>query len=263
MRVQRVRNAPARGAHHDQQGERELAHWRAWQDEVDAVWGWQTPAGRIRAQRRGRLFRAKAHMTGDSSVLEVGCGTGEFTLLVAPHVRTLCATDLSPDLLRRAEDRVHYAGNDNVTFATQDVTRLTFASNSFDAVFGCSVLHHVDTHRALTEVHRVLKPGSWCVFSEPNMANPQIALQKKIGFVKRRMGDSPDETAFFRSALRKHFTEAGFEVVDARNFDFVHPRLPASSVRHAERIGRVLERLPGVRALSGSLLACGRKRSRV
>ena len=68
----------------------------------------------------------------------------------------------------------------------------------FDAVVGSSVLHHLDVAQALRECFRVLKPEGVICFTEPNMLNPQIALQKNISFLKKRLGDSPDETTFFR-----------------------------------------------------------------
>lgn len=76
--------------------EHELAHWAAWQGKADEVWGWQTPAGQARATRRARLFRELGRMDARSVVLEIGCGTGEFTARVAPHVGHLQATDFSP-----------------------------------------------------------------------------------------------------------------------------------------------------------------------
>lgn len=239
--------------------ERELAHWREWQAEADSVWGWQTPAGQARAARRANLFRALARMTSAAEVLEVGCGTGEFTLRVAPQVKQLHATDLSPDLLARAQAKARAAGMENITFELQDVTAMKLPENRFDAVFGCSMLHHVDAPRALCEIFRVLRPDGWCSFSEPNMLNPQVALQKNVGFIKRRVGDSPDETAFFRWELRRRLHEAGFTAIELSNFDFLHPLTPPKWIPRVERLGLFLERCPGVRALSGSLIFCAQK----
>ena len=41
---------------------REIAHWQKWQDKADEVWGWRTPAGQQRANRRARLFLELARM---------------------------------------------------------------------------------------------------------------------------------------------------------------------------------------------------------
>lgn len=240
--------------------EHELAHWAAWQGKADEVWGWQSPAGQARAARRALLFRELGRMGAQSVVLEIGCGTGEFTARVAPHVGRLRATDFSPELLKRCEERLRTAcPGASVNFERQDAMAMTLADGTFDAVFGCSMLHHVNAALALREVHRVLKPGGWCVFSEPNMLNPQIALQKNIGFIKRRVGDSPDETAFFRWEVRRLLRAAGFAEMEIRNFDFLHPFTPLALLNVVAGVGELLEKIPLVRAISGSLIFCARK----
>jgi len=240
--------------------ETELAHWKEWESKADEVWGWQTPAGQLRAARRAELFRTLGRMTPDFIVLEIGCGTGEFTHRIAPHVRELRATDLTPELLRRAEERVRAScPQARVVFEIQDAMHLNCPNESFDSAFGCSILHHVNLQRALAEIHRVLKPGGWCVFSEPNMLNPQIAVQKNVGFIKRRMGDSPDETAFFRWQMERALAKAGFQRISARPFDFLHPLTPKGWLKAVERFGMALESCPGIRQIGGSLILCGQK----
>jgi SAM-dependent methyltransferase len=240
--------------------EHELAHWAAWQDKADTVWGWQTPAGKVRADRRANLFVELGRMTSQSVVLEIGCGTGEFSWRVAPRVGRLHATDFSPELLHRCEARLRRECPEaSVVFERQDAMAMTCAAGSFNAMFGCSMLHHVNVALALREVCRVLKPGGWCVFSEPNMLNPQIALQKNVGFIKRRVGDSPDETAFFKWEMERLLREAGFVDIAVRNFDFLHPFTPPSLLGAVSALGEFLEKVPLVRAISGSLILCARK----
>lgn len=240
--------------------EHERAHWAAWQDKADSVWGWQTPAGKARADRRAKLFLELGSMTPQSTVLEIGCGTGEFTWRIAPHVGPLHATDYSPDLLKRCEARLReVCPGARVTFEVQDAMATTLANGRFDAVFGCSMLHHVNAALALHECWRVLRPGGWCVFSEPNMMNPQIALQKKVGFIKHRVGDSPDETAFFKTEMEQLLRDAGFVEIRVRHFDFLHPFTPAPLIGCVAKFGELLEQIPLVRALSGSLILCARK----
>ena len=243
--------------------ERELSHWKQWESKADAVWGWQTPAGRVRADRRAALFRQVGAMTSDSVVLELGCGTGEFTTRIAEHVGKLMATDLTPAFLDRARQRVgQECPGAAVTFGIEDAMSLRLQENHFDAVFGCSILHHLDAVVALREVFRVLKPGGRCVFSEPNMLNPQIAVQKNVKFIKRWVGDTGDERAFFRGQMIRLLRDAGFAEIGVHYFDFVHPLIPAPLLHLAEVAGSLAETIPGIRALSGSLFITGRKESR-
>lgn len=242
------------------QQSREIAHWQRLQHAADKYWGWQTPAGQRRVARRARLFLELGRMGPKSKVLEVGCGTGEFSTRLAPQVRELYATDLSPELLSHTEARARAGCPHNlVVFAVEDATALRLPDRSFDSVFGCSVLHHLDAARALREVWRVLVPGGWCVFSEPNMLNPQIALQKNIRFLKRLAGDTEDETAFFAGQARRLLVSAGFVQAAARPFDFLHPGTPRALLGAVERFGLLLEKVPGLCRISGSLMLSGQK----
>jgi ubiquinone/menaquinone biosynthesis C-methylase UbiE len=238
--------------------QRERSHWKQWQNKADTLWGWQTPAGKIRAQRRSNLFVQLGRMTHESIVLEIGCGTGEFTALVAPHVHRLHASDLSSNLLEKA--RIRLAGQEPIiTLAQEDAMNLSFSNNYFDAAFGCSILHHLHPAKALAELFRVLQPGGWIVFSEPNMLNPQIAAQKNIPLLKRYAGDSPDETAFFPWQMRTVLQTAGFTNETIEPFDWLHPLTPPILIPIVQQVGNTLEHIPVVRFFCGSLIMAAQK----
>jgi 2-polyprenyl-3-methyl-5-hydroxy-6-metoxy-1,4-benzoquinol methylase len=219
------------------------------------IWGWETPAGRLRWQRRVRMLIAG--LRPGMRVLELGCGSGYFTQELARTGAGIVAIDISPELLAQAKVKVRA---DNVTFREENAYATTFDDASFDAVVGSSVLHHLEVERGLAELRRVLRPGALLHFTEPNMMNPQIAMQKNVASVKRRMGDSPDETAFFRWTLRRKLAAAGFDHVRIVPFDFLHPSVPAPLIPMVSTVGEMVERLPLVREISGSLHITARRR---
>jgi hypothetical protein len=85
------------------------------------------------------------------------------------------------------------------------------------------------------------------------MLNPQIAIQKNVPTVKRRLGDSLDETAFFRWSLRRLLKKAGFRDIQITPFDFLHPQIPARFIPTAQAIGSFLEKVPLISEIAGSL----------
>jgi SAM-dependent methyltransferase len=229
----------------------EIAHYRdlAAQD-TEAILGWQSPAGRARADRRGRLFLGRGRIGPGARVLELGCGTGEFTRRVVPAGARVVALDLSGDLLAKARAKIGAAAR----FVRASAHVLPFADASFDVVYGCSVLHHLDVEVALREVRRVLRPGGRLVFSEPNLVNPQVFLMFKVARLKPHYGVSPDEMAFTRRAISRVLRAIGFSRFEVTNFDFVHPGIPGALLPVLEPVLERLERVPVVRALSGSML---------
>jgi SAM-dependent methyltransferase len=131
---------------------------------------------------------------------------------------------------------------------------MSLEDESFDAVVGSSVLHHLNLACALREAHRILKPGGRIAFAEPNMMNPQIALQRKIPALRCWAAESPEETAFFRWRLARRLREAGFANVSIRPFDFLHPLVPRPLIPLVRGVGAVMEHVPLLREIAGSLL---------
>ena len=233
----------------------EIRHSEYIVDQGEQLWNWSSPAGKRRWARRCRLFEA---FLGNHKkiVLEVGCGTGLFTKALAGTDNAIVAIDISERLILKAKQRVV---SGHVNFLVGNAYETGFKSESFDFIVGCSSLHHLDVPVALKEFLRILKPGGRVLFTEPNMMNPQIALIKHVPSLKRRAGDSPDETAFSRWTMARRLHRIGFVDVTVEPFDFIHPRIPTSLLGAAERLTALLEKTPLLREFAGSLLIRCRK----
>jgi SAM-dependent methyltransferase len=212
------------------------------------IWNWESPAGKLRWTRRVKML--SSHVKPGMRVLEVGCGTGYFTRELARLGADVIAIDVSPELLEIAKAN---CSAPNVRYEIQDASALSYSSAMFDSVVGSSVLHHLEIKGALQQIHRVLKPVGAIYFTEPNMLNPQIAIQKNIPWVKRRLGDSPDETAFFRWPLRRLLEQTGFRDVRIGPFDFLHPKTPIALIDRLNAFGGFLETVPVIAEFAGSL----------
>lgn len=212
------------------------------------IWNWEGPAGKLRWARRVKML--SSHLRSGVRVLELGCGTGYFTRELAQCEADIVAVDVSPELLEIA--RTTWPA-ENVRYEIQNACALSYSDARFDSVVGSSVLHHLDINEALREIYRVLKEGGTIYFTEPNMLNPQIAIQKNVPWIKRMLGDSPDETAFFRWPLRRLLKQTGFRNVRIEPFDFLHPKTPDFLVHGLNRLGRGLENVPVISEFAGSL----------
>jgi SAM-dependent methyltransferase len=235
----------------------EVAHGRFLADsDPEAVWGWKTPAGQIRAARRSRLIAEGAGLGPGVRALEIGCGTGNFTEAFARTGATLVAIDISPELLTRAHSRGFDVNQVRLVCGRfEDLP----ADDRFDAVIGSSVLHHLELEPALRTMRRLLKPGGVLSFAEPNMRNPQVYLERHLRFLFSYV--SPDETAFVRGSLAALLTREGFEDISITPFDWLHPATPPALIPAVQRCGSLFEQLPGVRECAGSLLIRARTRS--
>ena len=227
----------------------EIAHGRFLAKRgAGEVWNWESPAGKLRWARRVKML--SGHLRPEMTVLELGCGTGYFTSELVRSGAEIVAIDVSPDLLQLARAQ-HSAPN--VRYELQNAYAMSYPDASFDSVVGSSVLHHLEIQPALREIHRVLKRSGTIFFTEPNMLNPQIAVQKNVPWIKRKLGDSPDETAFFRWPLRRSLEKNGFREIRIKPFDFLHPSLAQRFIGPVQAINRFLEKMPLISELAGSL----------
>ncbi len=238
----------------DVRKQQEKDHARVILGSEDRVLGWSGPAGQARLERRTALAAEKACLDEEKLVIELGCGTGSSSALWWDRCGRLVALDISEMLIRAGRERGSSAAH-----VTADAEQLPFEEGCADAVIGNSVLHHLDVDAAFSEIRRVLKHGGRFAFAEPNMLNPQIAIQKNIPFIKRLVGDTPGERAFVRFSLSRKLRVLGFGDVEVVPFDFLHPSLPAKLIPVFGWAGRVIERIPVVREAAGSLLISGRK----
>jgi SAM-dependent methyltransferase len=212
------------------------------------IWNWESPAGKLRWKRRVQML--SDHLRPGMRILEIGCGTGYFTRELTRRGADIVAIDVSPDLLEIAKAN---SSAPNVRYEIQNACALTYSDATFDSVVGSSILHHLEIEDALREIYRVLKPAGTIYFTEPNMLNPQIAIQKNVPWIKRRLGDSPDETAFFRWSLRRLLEQAGYGDIQIDPFDFLHPKTPIPLIDRLNALGRFFENLPVVSEFAGSL----------
>jgi ubiquinone/menaquinone biosynthesis C-methylase UbiE len=108
-------------------------------------------------------LRTAAHWEPGAYILDVACGAGYPALTAATSVRPggrVVATDISPRMIAVASRHAHSRALDNIDFVEMDAEHLQLENNSFDAVTNAyGLMFSPDTHGALHEAHRVLKPG--------------------------------------------------------------------------------------------------------
>jgi len=97
-----------------------------------------------------------------STVLEAGCGVGAQTVILARNSPSALFTsvDISRSSIQAARASIEKEGISNVTFRIADIFELPFKAESFDHVFVCFVLEHLQNPvDALIRLKSVLKKG--------------------------------------------------------------------------------------------------------
>ena len=130
--------------------------------------------------------------------LDVGCGAGNYTLMLLQHLPNLDVTliDLSEPMLARASDRVRQATTGSITTLRGDIREIALADQTFDIIVAAAVLHHLrdesEWHSVYSKFHRVLRPGGslWVFdFVESSIPAVERLMHRKYGEYLTKLKD--------------------------------------------------------------------------
>lgn len=159
----------------------------------------------------------------DDVMLDVACGGGHTALYFSPYVRSVVASDLTMQMLKKAQEFISEDGGiENVTFREADAEDLPFPSGAF-TILTCRIAphHFPDVPRALKEFHRVLrrKEGRMVIIDTLLPDDEEIAA-----FAERveKLRDPTHVRAWRRSDWERMIDEAGFDVREVAVFPKTH-----------------------------------------
>lgn len=146
---------------------------------------------------------ASALLPEVGEMLDIGCGAGNQTLnLLRIFPNANCTLlDISPSMLKRAEERVGTAAKGKVTVIENDLRKAELPENSFELIVAAAVLHHMrddaDWTLAFSKIHSLLKPGGILLVSDLiRHDDPRIEVLFKVRqekFLRESLGDAEAE----------------------------------------------------------------------
>jgi ubiquinone/menaquinone biosynthesis C-methylase UbiE len=148
------------------------------------------------------------------AVLEVGCGTGFFTLPAAQLLGgqgSLVALDRLPASVEVVSAKVSAAGLQNVRVVEGNAldTRLEAESMDLILIFGVIPAPMLPMDRLLAEMHRVLKPGGGMAVWPPSWVHWQVCRSSLFSYAGCRHGVLKYRTAAARPARTGHAPQGG------------------------------------------------------
>ncbi len=148
-----------------------------------------------------------AHLKPEMRVLELGCGTGQFTNILAKSVNRWFATDFSEKMLSHAR---RSKKNRNVMYSLEDAHAISFPANYFDAIVIANALHVIpNPGQSLHEISRCLKENGLLiaptfVYDKP-LSKFRMKLMQLLGFLPHNKWTSKEFTDYI--------SRRGFETI--------------------------------------------------
>jgi len=218
--------------------------------------------------RYGNLFRQLHHhvlrdllvdVSPASNVLEIACGTGHTTELLASLGCYLIASDLTPQMMEQAQERLRASGS----FVRTNAFYLPFPDNYFDHVVSTRFLHLFPTNEQrvlLVEMRRVLKPQGQLVVDFDNFASRWLlAIPYFFYNVIRYRRFAADSKYNLISPTEQMLQNIGFSNVGTKGLGGTHLILPALlSPDLAFRLG-LRHRFRPLRIFAEQFMVSGRK----
>jgi 2-polyprenyl-3-methyl-5-hydroxy-6-metoxy-1,4-benzoquinol methylase len=167
-------------------------------------------------------------------VLEIACGRGGFSRLLASKGAIVCGADFSETAIAIAKQKLlrHPELADRVTYIQADAQNLPCDAASFDSVISCETVEHVpDPHAAVREMHRVCKPDGTLYLTTPNYLN-FMGLYLIYAAVRHPglKSSQPLDRRHLFPTVREYVTKAGWKIVrtdgTVHQFPFIPGRNP-------------------------------------
>ncbi len=205
------------------------------------------------------LVRTYFPASSEINLLDVGCGTGNHILALAPFIRRGTGIDFSTAMIERARIRAQTSPwREKITFFMDNAQELkTITDTSIDVVICIGTLEHVPNKALLlSQAHRVLRPSGKFVCLTPNGSYAWYSLASRLRIPTKHLS-----TDAFLSAevMSRCLRQARFDNVEIGYWSFVPRgdigRVAASALRCMDMVGRALR----INSFRGGLLAVAEK----
>jgi ubiquinone/menaquinone biosynthesis C-methylase UbiE len=157
---------------------------------------------------RRRLYQAilealLAEPVEHHAVLDYGCGTGDWGLMLAGEGASVTFLDLSPVAIQVALNRASASGvSGRVRGVSRDASDLScFRDEEFDLIYASAAIHHTLKYpHAFEELIRVLRTGGRLVLAETFGNNQLLNIARKMVWRVRGQADEAGEEIVFNDA---------------------------------------------------------------
>ena len=148
-----------------------------WPDRYDSWFA--TPVGKLVKKYETKLLLEMLAPRPDEYILDVGCGTGVFSVDVLSSGARLVGLDISLPMITRV---AHKTDDDQFAGVVGDMVSLPFPDESFDKVFSMTAIEFTaDAGQAVAELNRVVRRGGTVVLTSLNSKSPWAVRRKKEG----------------------------------------------------------------------------------
>jgi dolichol-phosphate mannosyltransferase len=226
----------------------------------EAYWLRSPATTPTRLRWRANAARHALHIAPEETVLELGAGSGLWTEHLSVVLRgatPITAAVFNANLASRARSK---------TLASTEIVLVSHDDDlpveAYDFVVGTATLSHTHWQDNLAWIYRLLKPGGRLLFLEANYWNPQVFAKARSRRLARWSRNADCQIALRKSELIDVAERQGLEEIVVVPYDILHPKTPKRLIPTVQSTAFVLEQMPGIKELCGTLFFSASKPGR-
>jgi phosphatidylethanolamine/phosphatidyl-N-methylethanolamine N-methyltransferase len=152
------------------------------------------------------------------TVLEIGTGTGIIPFSICKKVSAIAATDISPEMIRIANQKQINSDIKNIDFQVQDSYSLTLPDKSFDVVIATNLFHLLyEPEKPISEVKRVMKDNG--IFIAPTFCVGENTKSKIITSIAGFFSGFKVVNKWRINEFKTFLTNNGLKIIKAENVE--------------------------------------------
>ncbi|MBW6477786.1 MAG: class I SAM-dependent methyltransferase [Bacteroidales bacterium] len=146
----------------------------------------------------------------DGIAMEFGCGTGQVSLFLSGHFKTIYMVDSSAGMIDVLRENIKEKGMKNMIPVHKDVLKDGIELPRLDVIYTLMTLHHIEDLDGILHIfNRLLKPGGLLFIGD---------LEKEDGSFHDHSHDFKGHHGFERERLKLKLEDKGFRETDYRRF---------------------------------------------
>jgi len=159
-----------------------------------------------------KLEKIKTLLSPETTVLDIGCGTGTQCCDMAESAKHITGLDFSSILITIANQRLNERRLNNVSFINASIENTSFDAGSFDVVSAFYVLHFLrDIDSTFSHIHKLLRPNGLFIHETPCLGDKNKRMGKSLQ-VAGSLGIIPRINLFTAEQIEWSVEQAGFKI---------------------------------------------------
>ena len=155
-----------------------------------------------------KLFKESVKPKDNESIIDMGCGTGEFSNELSKYNLKVTGIDISNKSIEICKDKY----GEKINFEVKDIENTSIKENSIDIIFLGGILHHFpDRSKVFKEAHRILKKEGRIFAFDPNHYNFIIWIYRELLGIKTQKTEN--EVLIKAEDIHKELKQAGFSEI--------------------------------------------------